>query len=421
MGISTLADHLRHHAGKRPDAPALICAEGTWSHAELLAEARQRATTIQPTASKEPLIVAGDSVQLAFAAYAASLESRPFWPVDRSTPAIATEIPEETALIISTSGSEGHPRAVLLSHANLATAAHAANRQLAFAPGDLWLNCMPLNHIGGQSILWRCAVAGATQLLHRGFSLPEIDADLTRWPVSHISLVPVMLARLLEAGIKPPESLRVALIGGAALNPSLYEQAKAAGWPLYPSYGMSETAAMLTVWQPGTSPWQAGLVGHCPEDHEIAIAGDSRIRVRGPQVMLGYLGGPRLPADGWLTTSDLGQFDEHGQLHVHGRADDMLISGGTNVHPLSVEHCLAGCPGVGDIAVTGLPDPVWGDLVVALVVGPVDDETLLAHARQHLPKAATPRRIVRLERLPRTPAGKLERAILRRIAAGNPP
>ena len=103
-----------------------------------------------------------------------------------------------------------------------------------------------------------------------------------------------------------------------------------------------------------------------------------------------------------------------------GRADDMLISGGRNVHPQEIESCLAGCPGVVDIAVTGLPDPVWGDLIVALVVGPADDAALLAHARQHLPSAALPRRIRRLDRLPRNAAGKLERGALRRLAAGAP-
>ncbi|RIX42605.1 MAG: hypothetical protein D3M94_18520 [Rhodocyclales bacterium GT-UBC] len=95
----------------------------------------------------------------------------------------------------------------------------------------------------------------------------------------------------------------------------------------------------------------------------------------------------------------------------------MLISGGRNVHPVEVEACLAACEGVRDVAVTGLPDAVWGDLVIALVVGEVAPERLLDHARQHLPGAARPRRLLFLERLPRNATGKLERTTLRRIAA----
>jgi O-succinylbenzoic acid--CoA ligase len=95
----------------------------------------------------------------------------------------------------------------------------------------------------------------------------------------------------------------------------------------------------------------------------------------------------------------------------------MLISGGSNVHPQEIESCLAACPGVLDVAVTGQPDAVWGDLVVALVVGPVTPGTLFAHARRHLPSAALPRKIHAVDRLPRNASGKLERATLRRLAA----
>ncbi len=101
---------------------------------------------------------------------------------------------------------------------------------------------------------------------------------------------------------------------------------------------------------------------------------------------------------------------------VTGRADDMLISGGRNVHPLEVESCLAACPGVRDVAVTGLPDKVWGDLIVALVVGDATAQGIADWCRPRLPGAALPRRIVHLGSLPRNAAGKLERPALRRLA-----
>ncbi|KXB29159.1 hypothetical protein AT959_18395 [Dechloromonas denitrificans] len=414
---ATLADHLRHAASQTPEATALIAGDQHWSFAAWLANCTALAADQQHTG--QPLRATGSSRQLARLACAASLQNRPFWPVDRSprdNPP-TTALPAATALIISTSGSEGRPRAVLLSAANLDAAAAASNQRLPLGPGDLWLNCLPLYHIGGQSILWRCTRAAAGVLLHEGFAAEQVAADLARYPVSHLSLVPSMLALLLDSGARPPATLRHVLIGGAALSQTLYARATAAGWPLTPSYGMSETAAQIASWQPADGPWQQGQVGRALAGSEIGITSDGRIRLRGPQVMLGYLNGGGPDADGWLTTGDLGHLDDEGRLTVIGRADDMLISGGRNVHPLDVEACLAAFPGVSDVAVTGLPDPLWGDRIVALVVGAVSAEALLAHARLHLPSAALPRKMVFLDRLPRNPSGKLERTTLRRIAA----
>lgn len=412
----SLHDHLARAATDWPQGIALIAGERTWSFAELVSTTSGE---MPPPPTAGPLVAKGSSLELALGAYRCSAGRRPFFPLspERTAPSLTDCLPA-TALIISTSGSEGQPRAVLLGETQLDAAAAAANACLNLAVGDLWLNCLPLYHIGGQSILWRCARAGAGILLHEGFSADMLTRDLAAYLVTHISLVPAMLARLLDLCPAPPPSLRAVLIGGAALSRTLHERATAAGWPLYVSYGMSETAAQVATFRPADGPWHEGLVGHPLPGHEVRIGDDGRIRIRGPQVMSGYLDGSGIDADGWLTTSDLGQLDEAGRLTVLGRADDMLISGGRNVHPQEIESCLAACPGVVDIAVTGLPDPVWGDLVVALVVGPIDSDTLLAHARRHLPAAALPRRIHRLDHLPRNAAGKLERAALRHLAAG---
>ena len=411
----SLARHLATAARRRPEALALSCAGQNWTFTELLAEAGALGATL--VGGPEPLVVAGSSLDLARHAYACSLENRPFWPVDRNRSIHWTgELPPRVALVIATSGSEGEPHGVMLSDASLDAAAAAANRHLPLAAGDLWLDCLPLHHIGGLAILWRCARAGAGVLLHDGFNAEAVAADLARQPVTHLSLVPAMLARLLETGATPPPSLRHVMIGGAALSQTLHDRAHAAGWPLNPSYGMSETAAQIATWTPADGPWHEGLVGRPLAGSEIALAADGRIRVRGPQLMLGYLGGGGIDEDGWLTTGDLGEIDAFGRLTVTGRADDMLVSGGANVHPLIVESCLAACPGVRDVAVTGLPDPVWGDLIVALVVGEAAAKDLKTWCRARLPGAAQPRRIVHLASLPRNAAGKLERAALRRLA-----
>ncbi len=414
MKPASLRDHIVRAAAEYPDRPALIAGDREWSFADLAALAIGCAPT-----DSAPLARSGSSLELALDAYRCSAERRAFFPLppERPAPSLAA-CPPDTALIISTSGSEGTPRAVLLGAAQLDAAAAAANACLGLRAGDLWLNCLPLYHVGGQSILWRCARAGAGVLLHAGFVAEAVGRDLDDRPVTHLSLVPAMLARLLDLGIAPPASLRAVLIGGAALSGALHDRASAAGWPLHVSYGMSETAAQVATFRPGDGDWHEGMVGRAMPGHDLRIGDDGRIRIRGPQVMTGYLDGGGCDPDGWLTTGDLGRIDDAGRLTVLGRADDMLVSAGRNVHPQEIESCLAACPGVDDIAVTGLPDPVWGDLVVALFVGSIDDAALIAHARRHLPSAAVPRRVRRLERLPRNAAGKLERAALRQLADG---
>lgn len=412
---SPLARYLEQAAQLFPLRTALHHGDQCWTQADLWADAGTLAAGLDRQA---PCIaVSGDSLGLARLAWASAIAGRPFWPLPPGE-ASAAACADDSALIISTSGSEGRRRAVRLGHEALDAAATAANQRLTLSSGDLWLNCLPLYHIGGQAILWRCARAGAGMLLHNGFRAAQVGEDLNRYPVSHISLVPAMLAALLDLTITPPPSLRVALIGGAALSAPLYERATAAGWPLWPSYGMTESAALVAVHAPSDGPWQSGLVGRPLPAMELAIGDDSRIRLRGRQLMHGYLDGGSLDGDGWLTSGDLGQIDADGCLTVIGRADDMLISGGRNVHPQEIESCLAACPGIRDVAISGLPDPVWGDLIVALVVGSARLETLQAHARQHLPAAALPRRVAYLDSLPRNAAGKLDRPALRQLAAG---
>ena len=412
---SPLARHLENAARRAPQQVAIFHAGQSWTRAELLENANALASSLD---HRPPWIaLAADSLSLARQAWACAIAGRPFWPLPPGEAVIASGSAEATALIISTSGSEGRRRAVRLGPEALDAAAAAANTRLRLTSGDLWLNCLPLYHIGGQAILWRCARAGAAMLLHDGFHAGQIAGDLGRYPVSHISLVPAMLAALLDLNVSPPRSLRVALIGGAALSAPLHERAMAAGWPLWPSYGMSESTALVAVHAPDDGPWQAGRVGRPLPGVELAINPRGRICLRGKQLMQGYLNGSGLDTDGWLTSGDLGELDDEGRLTVLGRADDMLISGGRNVHPQEIESCLASCPGVRDVAVSGLPDPVWGDLVVALVVGKVGLEALQAHARKHLPAAALPRRVTHLDHLPRNASGKLDRPALRQLVA----
>lgn len=334
---------------------------------------------------------------------------------------------EAVHLVVETSGTSGAPKAAMLTGINLAAAAEAAQTRLGLTGDDLWLDCLPLNRIGGLAVPYRCAAAGAGLLLHDGFDADRVWRDLNAYPVSHLSVVPAMLHRLLEAaeGAPPPASLRGVLVGGGPLSEALCRRAQEAGWPLCPSYGMTETCAQTAVICAAGGEWRAGRVGHPLPGMECRIIdpdaeGIGRIRLRGPQVMAGYANpegepGRGLETDGAFETGDLGRLDPDAGLSVVGRADEVLVSGGVNVHPVPVETVLAGCPGVEAAALTARTDPVWGECLVAVYAGAAPAGEVEQWCRRHLQGAQRPRAFLRVGSLPCTDAGKLDRAALRAL------
>ncbi|NBC12018.1 MAG: AMP-binding protein [Gammaproteobacteria bacterium] len=368
------------------------------------------------------------------------------------------------SLLIRTSGSGGTPKVVMLTAAQLAASATRVNAALDLQPGDEWLCVLPLHHIGGLAIGWRCALAGATLRLvaaaaapagsgapaapvagraspvaqrgmesadapaKAGFAAEAVAATLARYPVTHLSLVPAMLARLLDVMPAPPPALRVLLLGGQALHPALARRAVAAGWPLFVSYGMTETGSMVAVgrWRDDDAP--GNLVGPLLPDVQADCAGPGepprRLRLRGPMLMAGYADARRRPGlglgDGWLTTSDLCRLEADGWLRVFGRADDLLVIGGEQVSPAAVEAKLAAAPGVSEVAVVAVTHPHWGATLAACWCGPAAAPALEAWCRAELPSRERPRLFRRLERLPLLASGKPDRAALLRLigAAG---
>ena len=331
-------------------------------------------------------------------------------------------LPTAVQLIIATSGSSGAPRGAMLTGGNLAAAVHASRHRLPLGPGDVWLGCLPLHHIGGLSVLFRCLEAGATILLHRRFDARTVAADLADGNATHVSLVPAMLGQLLDQGCRPSPRLRHVLVGGASLPLALAERAVAAGWPIHPSYGLSEAASQVATCVSAIG-WRPGLAGEPLPGIEISTSPQGRIRLRGPSVMAGYVNaglhpGDGLDADGWFETGDLGGLDASNCLQVLGRADDILVSGGENVHPVEVEGLAGRCPGVRAIGVTGKADPEWGDRVVAVVVGEVTEPAFLDWCSANVPSHLRPRQMLRVEALPVTAGGKIDRRALRRLADG---
>ena len=338
--------------------------------------------------------------------------------------------------ILATSGSGGVPQYVIHGWRSLTANAEAANERLGFGPGDRWLATLAWAHVGGLAVLLRAeAAGGAVGLASPRFAAAAVGRALAELAITHLSLVPAMLHGLLEAGARPPGSLRAVLLGGAATPPILLERALGAGWPIALTYGLTEAGSQVATATPrevraGDRSCGRPLRGvevrvkspdssdetaspGLPEPHE------GQIEVRGPTLFRGYIGEPRRPRDLWFATGDLGRLDADGRLVVAGRLRDRIVSGGANVDPLQIETVLAAHPDVREAAVIGLPDETWGQLVTAVVAGDHPDlaTRLDAWCRGRLSGARRPRRWEIVERLPRTATGKVDRARLGALVA----
>jgi O-succinylbenzoic acid--CoA ligase len=217
--------------------------------------------------------------------------------------------------------------------------------------------------------------------------------------VTLVSLVPTMLSRLLDAGLREPPSLRRVLLGGGPIAPALLDRAREAGVPVSPSYGMTEACSQIAT-------DGAPLLGT-----EVRIAEDGEILVRGRTVA------PDAPGpDAWLHTGDLGAFDAEGRLVIAGRKADTIVTGGENVAPTEIEAVLLEHPRVVDAAVFGRADPEWGEAIVAQVVladggasTAVTAADLRAHCAARLAPFKVPKRFEPVTGVPRGTTGKLLR------------
>lgn len=326
----------------------------------------------------------------------------------------------DLALIVETSGSTGRAKSVLLTASNILHSAEAVNHRLGLETGDRWLCCLPRTHVGGLAIGYRCALAGAAQRIVPDSRAETLARVLSTEPITHLSLVPPQLARLLDAGITPPPTLRVALIGGQALQPPLAQRALDAGWPLHVTYGMTETGSQIATSDRLTAPPAVGSVGRLLPGVEAecapCTAEPTRLRVRGPVVMAGYGNPDRRPGVGLdgdrFTTADRGCRGDDGALRIAGRADDVRVIAGRNVSLPEVEARVLAAPGVEAAVVLAEEDAVWGARLVLAYEGTLDTAALDTWCRQHLPGSERPRRLERLAALPIRPSGKYDRRAL---------
>jgi len=329
------------------------------------------------------------------------------------------------ATILYTSGTTGRPKGVVLTHGNHAASARASRERLGLRSDDRWLSVLPLHHVGGLSIVMRSVLDGTPLVLHPRFDPAAVRHALAHDGITLLSLVPTMLHRLLDetGDAAAPASLRCVLVGGAALAPELAARARARGWPIAPTYGLTEAASQVATATPddASAPGVgAPLAGTRVRIDGADADGRGEIHVCGPTIMRGYFRDDdatrAVLRDGWLHTGDVGRLAADGRLEVFDRRSDVVITGGENVYPTEVESVLLAHPAIAEAAVYGVPDAEWGRRVQAAVVvragAAFDADAVRAWCRTRLAGYKIPRVIVAVADLPRTASGKIRRRAL---------
>ena len=393
-------------AAQRPERIALEAPEGALTYGQLLEAAR-----IDVAPGSRVALALAPGLQFAVALHACLLARAAAMPVDPRLgeaeqaallasadlvvdgPLTGSGAAEplaprdgDTALVVHTSGTTGAPRPVELSFGNVQANALGSAVALGLDPDERWLCPLPLSHVGGLMVLLRSAIYGTRAVLDGAERATGDD-------VTVVSLVPTQLRRLLAAGARPGGRLRVVLLGGAAATPDLLEEARAAGWPVRATYGLTQACSQVAV------------DGRPLPGLAVSLADDGEILVEGPTVSGG----------GVLHTGDLGRFDHTGRLEIVGRKADTIVTGGENVAPAEVEAALLAHPAVADAGVFGRPDPEWGEAVTASVVlhAPADPQELREWVAGRLARFKVPKAVEVTETLPRNASGKLLRRELR--------
>ena len=308
---------------------------------------------------------------------------------------------------METSGSTGAPKRVVLSRAAVLASVEASARRLGGS--GRWLLALPASYVAGVQVVCRSLVAGHEPVLlaeHASFA-EAARASTSATTDAFVSLVPTQLHRLLETDADALRSFHTVLLGGGPIDPELRRRAEGAGVRVVATYGSAETAG--------------GCVydGYALDGVALALDPGGRIRIGGPILFERYDGDPAGTAevlvDGWFLTSDAGRLDEDGRLHVLGRIDDIVVSGGVNVPAPAVAARLREHPDVAAAEVLGVPDEEWGNRLVAFVVGTLSLDDARAWVADAHPRSWAPRQLVVLDEIPLLPNGKPDRLALRRL------
>jgi long-chain acyl-CoA synthetase len=360
--------------------------------------------------------------------YAAAIAGAPAQPLP-----VGFE-PEAICQIAYTSGTTARPKGVMLSNRSVHAGTVAMGHELGSTSDAIFLVCAPLFHVGSE-VPFSCTMLGATLVQVPKFDVGAVLEALDRTQATHCQMVPTMIRMVLDAwGEREGSSLRRILYGAAPMPPTLLAEAlEVLGCEFVNGYGSTEAMGISFLTPAEHDPRLLASVGRssmlsraivADEDGNELPAGEvGEVLARGPALMSGYWRNPEATAEalrgGWMHTGDLAYRDADGYLYLVDRRNDKIVTGGENVFPSEVEQVLVQHPGVAEAAVVGVPHPLWGEAVAAVVVArdgnAPDPDALLAHCRASLAGYKVPKLLrVSAEPLPRTATGKLLRRELRR-------
>jgi len=351
---------------------------------------------------------------------------------------LATVAPGDVAQLVYTSGTTGAPKGALLTHRGMTNAARLGAVRFGMRPGDVYIQTMPLFHVGGQVVSFQLCQCSATAVLVPGFDAGLVLELVESERATLTCGVPTMLLALIEHPDftrRDLSSLRAISGGGAVVPASLVRHIEdALGVDFAVVFGQTEACGFISQTHLDDAAEDKGETLGTPLPGVAARVVDpatgavvprgavGELEVSGPNVMAGYHDLPAESAEaigpeGWLRTGDLVTMDARGYLRIAGRRKEMIVSGGENIFPVEIEHALAAHPGVAQAAVVGVPDPRWGEAPVGVVVpgpgGPPDPGDLEAFLRDRLAPFKVPRRWAFVDELPRTASGKVQKHVLR--------
>ncbi len=350
-------------------------------------------------------------------------------------PCTAAEVDDEAiAYILFTSGTTSKPKGVMISHRALYAQMQTFVRNYALSDGAKVMNLLPFHHTDGltQGAVM-CLLSGSTFVRPYPFTpdiLPQMMDDLYKYSVSHLVTVPSVLAltKSLDgtcSGSFDYPEFRFVISTAAYLDTELWRTCEERfGIQIVNVYGLTETVCETMYCGPGVDERRVGTVGKPidslakivdQEGNELGDGEDGELLVGGPHIMSGYFNNPEATdavlCDGWLRTGDVAKRDADGFYYIVGRNKDLIISGGMNIYPEDVNGVLRSIPGVLDAVTFGLPDPMWGERAVSCVtcdksINP-SVETIVSDFLDRASRQTLPREILKLDRFPRGPAGKV--------------
>ena len=336
-----------------------------------------------------------------------------------------------------TSGTSGKSKIVPLKRRQIHAGAKASEKNFRVMSNEAWLLCMPINHIGGISVILRSSIYGSAIYRldvfdkHKVTSLLSSDEHLVA-----ASLVPTMLKRLLSASkFRTHQAFKAILLGGGPIDAELLETCINQNIPVIPSYGMTETCAQIAANPLYELPenrnrlksvgtlFSPNAIKILDKNHQPVDQGASgTIWLKGPQVFDGYASvtaDKSFDHEGWFNTGDFGRLDNENQLYIEARRTDLIITGGENVSPVEVETVLQELNFIKEAAIFGMPDPEWGQKVVAAVVFEGNqvksEQKILKTLKGKIEPYKLPKKIIHVAALPRTETGKIKREDLEHL------